>query len=98
MGLVGISFAGRKSPKAGRPSANRGHKAKDDSDSPLILIADDNADNRDVYADFLRFCGYRVIEAENGQDTLRLAKAEQPDVILMDISMPQVSGFEATRE
>jgi CheY-like chemotaxis protein len=66
--------------------------------APLLLIVDDSMHNREMYADFLRFCGYRVLEASNGHDGLRLCKEHEPDLVLMDLSMPQMTGWEATRE
>jgi CheY-like chemotaxis protein len=65
---------------------------------PLVLIVDDVADNRDIYADFLRFAGYDVIEATNGFEAVEIASKKLPDVILMDLSLPGMDGWDATRK
>lgn len=64
---------------------------------PLILIVDDFEDNREMYTQFLRFNGYRVAEAVDGRDALAKAGALHPDLIVMDLSLPGVDGWEATR-
>jgi len=62
-----------------------------------VLLVEDNEDNRTVYRTILEHYGYRVVEARNGEDGIRLAREESPDVILMDISIPIIDGWEATR-
>jgi CheY-like chemotaxis protein len=62
-----------------------------------ILIVEDNADNRLIYAEYLAHAGYRVLEAGNGIDGIELAVRERPDLVLMDISMPRMDGLTATR-
>jgi two-component system, cell cycle response regulator DivK len=64
---------------------------------PMVLIVDDAPDNRDIYNDFLTFSGYRVAEATNGEEAVELATELLPDVILMDLSLPGMDGWEATR-
>jgi two-component system, cell cycle response regulator DivK len=64
---------------------------------PLVLVAEDNEDNRLIAATILRHSGYRVIEAANGHDAIALARSEQPALILMDIGMPGVDGWTASR-
>jgi CheY-like chemotaxis protein len=64
---------------------------------PLVLIVDDFQDNREMYAEFLRFSGLRVEEAVNGHDALVKASALLPDLIVMDLSLPGIDGWEATR-
>lgn len=61
-----------------------------------VLVADDNTDNRAVYVMILNHLGYRVLEAANGEEAVRLARAELPDLILMDLQMPGTNGFQAT--
>ena len=63
-----------------------------------ILIVDDNAQNISLMKLLLQHAGYTVISASNGADGVKLAKQEHPDLILMDIQMPEVSGIEAARE
>ncbi len=62
-----------------------------------ILVVDDNRDNRELVVKVLRKHGYLVIEAVDGEEALNLAVAELPDLILMDISLPGLDGYEATR-
>ena len=64
---------------------------------PLVLIVDDVQDNRTVYVLFLKFSGLRVEEAGDGVEALRKAETLQPDVIVMDLSLPVMDGWEATR-
>ena len=65
--------------------------------TPLILLVDDNSDNRDVYGQYLAFVGYRVELAAAGEEGLVKAAALQPDLIVMDMAMPYLDGWEATR-
>ncbi|RPH60387.1 MAG: response regulator [Acidobacteria bacterium] len=67
------------------------------SAGPLVLVVDDFSDAREMYGEYLRFCGYRVAEAQNGVEAIDQAISLKPDVILMDLSMPIVDGWEATR-
>jgi CheY-like chemotaxis protein len=62
-----------------------------------ILIAEDHPDNREMLTRRLERRGYEVRCAENGAEAVDMAKANLPDLILMDISMPVMSGIEATR-
>ena len=62
-----------------------------------ILIVEDQEDNRRILRDVLSTAGYDVIEALNGEDGIKLAQSERPDLILMDIQLPLVDGYEATR-
>ena len=64
---------------------------------PLILLVDDVEDARDIYSTYLRFRGYQVACAVNGDDAIRAAYANRPDLILMDLSMPGMTGTEAMR-
>lgn len=65
---------------------------------PLILVVDDYEDAREMYAEYLRFCGFRVAEARNGNEAIEQAFALLPDLILMDLSLPGMDGWEATRQ
>ena len=64
---------------------------------PRVLLVDDYPDAREMYAEYLRYSGYDVIEAVDGMDALRRANAESPDIIVMDLSLPIIDGWEATR-
>jgi CheY-like chemotaxis protein len=64
---------------------------------PLVLVVDDFADAREMYGEYLKFCGFRVAEAQNGVEAIDIARKLKPDLILMDLSMPVVDGWEATR-
>ena len=68
-----------------------------DSDKALVLVVDDYDDSREMCAEFLQFSGFRVEEARNGNEAIAKAIALLPDVILMDISLPGIDGWEATR-
>jgi two-component system, cell cycle response regulator DivK len=62
-----------------------------------ILVADDNADQRALYADLLTHAGYRVIEAQDGVQAIERARTDHPALILMDVTMPGTSGWNAVR-
>ena len=64
---------------------------------PLVLVVDDFQDNREMYAEYLAFSGFRVIQAANGKEALDQAFANRPDIIIMDLSLPVMDGWEATR-
>jgi CheY-like chemotaxis protein len=64
---------------------------------PLVLVVDDFADNREMYSEYLSFSGYDVIEAQNGKEAIDAARARLPDIIIMDLSLPVMDGWEATR-
>jgi two-component system, cell cycle response regulator DivK len=65
---------------------------------PLVLLAEDFEDARELYRDYLEFSGFSVETASNGRDAIAQAIALQPDLILMDASMPVLDGWQATRE
>ena len=65
--------------------------------SKTVLLVEDNEDNRTVYRTILEHFGYTVAEARNGEDGVRMARDVHPDLILMDISIPAIDGWEATR-
>ena len=64
---------------------------------PLVLVVDDYPEAREMYAEWLRVCGYRVAVAGTVGQALELARETMPAAILMDLSLPGVDGFEATR-
>jgi CheY-like chemotaxis protein len=70
--------------------------SKTPQQAPLVLIADDFRDVREMYSEFLEFAGFRVVQAETGAEALDAARETKPDVILMDVTMPGLDGFTAT--
>jgi two-component system, cell cycle response regulator DivK len=77
----------RKSPAAPRRRAK----------APLILVVDDYADNREMYSAYLKYQGLDVVEAANGAEALERAFERPPDLVVMDLSLPGVDGWQATR-
>jgi CheY-like chemotaxis protein len=71
--------------------------AQIDHAEPLVLVVDDFQDNREMFAEYLSISGFRVAEAENGREAVDRAFSLVPDVILMDLSLPELDGWEATR-
>ncbi len=65
--------------------------------SKRILIVEDQEDNRRIVRDLLTRAGYEMIEAVNGEEGVAMAQTERPDLILMDIQLPGLDGYEATR-
>lgn len=68
-----------------------------DHAKPTIMVVDDFDDTRLMMKLWLEKKGYRVIEAEDGNEAVRVAEAERPDLIIMDIEMPEADGLDATR-
>jgi CheY-like chemotaxis protein len=66
------------------------------AEETLILLVDDYQDGREMYADALRFSGFRALEASSGIEALQLALERLPDLILMDLSLPGMDGWEVT--
>ena len=65
--------------------------------SKCILVVEDQEDNRRIVRDLLTSVGFDLIEATTGEEGVRLAETRRPDLILMDIQMPVLDGYEATR-
>jgi len=65
---------------------------------PRILVVEDNEDNRDSLSRRLERRGFEVLMAHDGRHGVEMAAAEKPDLILMDMNMPQLDGWEATRQ
>src|ERR1039458_9221788 len=63
-----------------------------------ILIADDDADDLHMYSEFLRAEGYEVWEASTGQEGLQVARERRPDLVLLDVMLPDLSGIEVCRQ
>jgi two-component system cell cycle response regulator DivK len=66
-------------------------------EEPRVLLVEDTEDNRFMMRRLLEMVGYRVIEARNGQEAVKLAETERPSLILMDLSLPVIDGLAATR-
>jgi len=65
--------------------------------SKRILVVEDQEDNRRIVRDLLTSAGYEMIEAATGEEGVALAETHRPDLILMDIQLPGLDGYEATR-
>ena len=65
--------------------------------SKRILVVEDHADNRQIIRDMLAPTDYEITEAENGEEALAAIAKQRPDLILMDIQLPTMDGYEATR-
>ena len=65
---------------------------------PLVLVVDDYRDAREMYAQYLEASGFRVAEASTGVEAVRIARELKPDCILMDLALPGIDGWEATRQ
>lgn len=68
-----------------------------DGDLKLILLVEDNLHNRRIFSGILRHYGYDVREAVNGAEAVEMASSLKPDLILMDLSLPVMDGWEATK-
>ena len=64
---------------------------------PKVLLVEDTEDNRFMMRRLLEMAGYRVVEATNGEEAVKIARAESPRLILMDLSLPVIDGLAATR-
>jgi CheY-like chemotaxis protein len=74
-----------------------GVKMKKKADTATVLLVEDTEDNRFMMRRLLEMSGYRVVEAMNGEEAVKLARAEYPHLILMDLSLPVIDGLAATR-
>jgi CheY-like chemotaxis protein len=63
-----------------------------------ILVADDEQDIRDLLGFTLKFAGHEVIMASNGEEAFQLAQQEKPELVLLDVRMPRMNGYEACRQ
>ena len=76
---------------------DRDRARPDDRLRPVVLLVEDNDDARRVYGLILRHYGYHVEEVDNGSDAVELARQTRPDLVLMDIGLPGIDGWEASR-
>jgi DNA-binding response OmpR family regulator len=68
-----------------------------ENDRPLVLVADDDEDIRALVSFRLERAGYDVVEARDGEEALRLAREQAPDLAVLDVMMPKLTGDEVTR-
>jgi two-component system, cell cycle response regulator DivK len=87
---------GKAKPKARSGAAPAARSART-SGGPMVLVVDDYEDAREMYAEYLQYSGFRVAEARTGAEALDKAFELLPDLILMDLSLPVMDGWEATR-
>jgi len=66
-------------------------------EQPLVLVVEDYQDAREMYAAYLQFSGFEVAEATNGIEAIEKAQTLMPDIVLMDLALPRMDGWEATR-
>ncbi len=71
---------------------------KDSQSAPTILVVEDHSDSRTLLSAWLRAKGYKVVEARTGKEGLLQANRVRPDLILMDLTLPELDGVEATRQ
>jgi DNA-binding response OmpR family regulator len=69
-----------------------------EGDRPVVLVADDDDDIRDLVAFRLARAGYEVLRAGDGQQALDLAREHHPDLAVLDVMMPKLTGYDVTRE
>lgn len=74
-----------------------GARAAEKRRQRMILIVDDMTDQRELYSGYLRYLGYRVEEGRSGVEGIAKAVELQPDLVIMDLAMPGLDGFDATR-
>jgi CheY-like chemotaxis protein len=63
----------------------------------IVLLVDDSTDNRMMYAEYLAFEGFGVLEADNGVEAVATVRRELPDAVVMDVGLPAIDGIEATK-
>jgi two-component system, cell cycle response regulator DivK len=78
-------------------NSSRNLESSTASQLQTVLLVEDTEDNRQMMRKLLELSGYRVVEAVNGEEAVRVAAEAQPDVILMDLSLPLIDGLAATR-
>ena len=75
----------------------RGRERRRDGAVKTVLIVEDNELNMKLFHDLLEAHGYRILQTKDGMEALRLARIHKPDLILMDIQLPEVSGLQVTK-
>lgn len=79
-----------------RTDEQRGREGVNERRRPLVVLAEDNEDTRHVYGLILRHFGYDVADAPTGEEAVAVTRALRPDLVLMDIGLPGIDGWEAS--
>jgi two-component system cell cycle response regulator DivK len=87
----------KKEIRGDRVDMMNGDGAIQDTGAKTVLVVEDNDLNMKLFHDLLEAHGYQILQTKNGKDALRLAREHHPDLILMDIQLPEISGLEVTR-
>jgi CheY-like chemotaxis protein len=82
---------------SGKPAEKPAQGTPETPEAPLVLVVDDMPDGREICAEYLSYRGYRVATAADGHEALAKAQELLPAVILMDLSLPGIDGWEVTR-
>jgi len=99
MGRGGLARDARR-PNRGRFTWPRGTEdtlSADQTDAKTILIVEDNELNMKLFNDLLEAHDYNILQTRDGMEALKIAREKKPDLILMDIQLPEVSGLEVTK-
>ena len=67
------------------------------SEPPLVLVVDDSVDNREGYVEFLRYKGFRTLEAGTGEQALAIAHRDNPDLVVLDLALPDIDGLDVSQ-
>ena len=76
---------------------NDSKKDSTNGSAKTVLVVEDNELNMKLFHDLLEAHGYNILQTKDGMDALRIAREHKPDLILMDIQLPEVSGLEVTK-
>jgi two-component system cell cycle response regulator DivK len=94
---LGLGLSCQRESFVGIQSTYPGSRVDGCAMAQRILVVDDHEDNRRILRDLLTSASYETLEAESGEAGVALAEAQRPDLILMDIQLPGLDGYEATR-
>ena len=98
-GPSAVRFAERKRPPSGDADKTDADRVGPDARSTVrVLLVDDVTDARDMYAFYFKHVGVKVSTASDGRSALAMARVERPDVIVLDLAMPGVTGWDVMRE